>query len=73
MNEQTVLKVEMPKQVVLKMTTRNLNSDAGNIPPSLAGISQPQLISLTDSKNFHCKQSAFSVIIPFFKIIFPFF
>ena len=66
MDEQTVLKVEMPTQVILKLTARNLNGDAGTTPPFLAGVSQPQLISLTHSKDFHRKQLGFSIMTPLF-------
>lgn len=67
MDEQTVFKVQMPTQVVLKLTTRNLKGASGIIPPSVAGVFQPQLISFTDRKDFHRKQPGFSIMAPPFK------
>jgi hypothetical protein len=64
MNEQTVLKVQMPTQVVLKLSARNLGGDAGTPPPSLAGVFPPHLISFKESKAFYCQQPVFSIMTP---------
>lgn len=62
MDEPTVLKVQMPTQVFLNATTKDLGKEVGILPSSLIRTSQPQLIPLTDSQDFYSLQRVYSII-----------